>query len=295
MHRHQHITWTKLSLDLQRLSPVEPASLASILIGISAILDPQGSPESLSRALNFMVYELSAMSTDLGAESKFHLLNDYFFNRRAFRNRSLTDAVCPLMFQDLVFLPVLTQKMGHPMVLAVIYNHLATQLDLPIFIVNSAFSHLLKWVREGQNCYVDLTDHGRLVPERKLAYLVNQHCSGKNGVEADSLEILPGRQVAIQYLNLLMQLFETGFYQEKQLLIYNMFLEIEPANLSILSRRALLYRKMRLNHEALADLRRYFSFIERSQASPELQIAFLELQNLINPTLKGNLPSLYLH
>ncbi|MBK9041251.1 MAG: hypothetical protein IPL83_19215 [Bdellovibrionales bacterium] len=295
MHRHQHITWTKLSLDLQSLSPQEPASLASILIGISAILDPQGSPEGLNRALNFMIYELSALSTDLGAESRFHLLNDYFFNRRGFRNRSLADAVCPLMFQDLVLLPVLTQKMGHPIVLAVVYNHLATQLDLPIYIVNSAFSHLLKWVKAGQNCYVDLTDHGRLVPEIKLAHLVNQHCGGKKSVEVDSLEILPGRQVAIQYLNLLMQLFETGFYQEKLLFVYSVFLEIEPNNLSILSRRALLYRKMRLNHEALADLRRYFSFIERSQASPELQIAFLELQNLVNPSSKINLASLYLH
>ena len=66
-------------------------------------------------------------------------------------------------------------------------------------------------------------------------------------------------------------------------MIYNLMLQIDDSNIAVLGQRALLRRKLGFNREALSDLKRYFSFVEKSHAPGELQQAWLELENTPDP------------
>ncbi|MCC7403126.1 MAG: hypothetical protein IT288_01905 [Bdellovibrionales bacterium] len=280
MDPKRRITLEKLSLDLEFLAVEDPGSLAPVLIGVNTLLDNLESGESIQRVLNFMTYELSALSADLNELDRFLLLNDYFFNRKGFQSRPPAGAN---VRDDLLIQSVLANKMGHPLILALIYSHLATQIDIPAFLINLPSHALLKWVRGGHSSYVDLTENGKLLEEEQLVALVNRAFNGEDDGKSESLDILPSRQVIARYLHLLLEQEETLGNKKQTLLLYNLLLKLEPSNLKVLARRSLLLREMGLAKEAIADLKRYFSFVDRSQVSPELQMAFLELQQLTEP------------
>ncbi|MCB0384466.1 MAG: hypothetical protein KDD43_03665, partial [Bdellovibrionales bacterium] len=283
MDPKRRITWEKLSLDLELLTVEDPGSLAPVLIGVNTLIENLESGETIQRVLNFMAYELSALSSDLNEQDRFLLLNDYFFNRKGFQSRP--PASGSIHCEDLLIQSVLQNKVGHPMVLALIYSHLATQVDIPAFLINLPCHAILKWVRGGHSSYVDLTENGSLLEEDKLIQLVNRTFKGDEESKSESLDILPSRQVILRYLTLLLEHHELVGEKDQLLLLYNVLLKMEPSNLKVLARRSLLLREMGQAKEAIADLKRYFSFVDRSQASPELQMAFLELQQITEPNL----------
>ncbi|MCB0365981.1 MAG: hypothetical protein H6624_11325 [Bdellovibrionaceae bacterium] len=283
MDPKRRITWEKLSLDLELLTVEDPGSLAPVLIGVNTLLENLDSGEAILRVLNFMAYELSALSSDLNEQDRFLLLNDYFFNRKGFQSRPPVSGA--IHREDLLIQPVLQNKVGHPMVLALIYSHLATQVDIPAFLINLPCHAILKWVRGGRSSYVDLTENGSLLEEDRLIQLVNRTFNSDEDSKSESLDILPSRQVILRYLTLLLEHHEMVDEKDQLLLLYNVLLKMEPSNLKVLARRSLLLREMGQAKEAIADLKRYFSFVDRSQASPELQMAFLELQQITEPNL----------
>ena len=280
--RHR-IVWEKLSFDLKLLAAENPGSLAPVLIEINTLLEDLESGEAIQRMLNFMAYELTALSSELNEQDRFIFLNDYFFNRKGFQSRPPADGA--LHSEDLLIRAVLQNKTGHPMVLALIYSHLATQIDIPVFLINLPCHSILKWVRGGRSSYVDLTENGSLLEEGRLVELVNKNFCNDEDRKNESLDILPSKQVMQMYLTLLLDYFELGKNKNQLLLLYSILLSLEPSNLKVLARRSLLLREMGQTKRAIADLKRYFSFIDRSQSSPELQMAFLELQQLTEPDL----------
>lgn len=283
MDPKRRIIWEKLSLDLELLTVEDPGSLAPVLIGINTLLENLESGEAIQRILNFMAYELTALSSDLNEQDRFVLLNDYFFNRKGFQSRP--PAAGSVHCEDFLIQSVLQNKVGHPMVLALIYSHMATQIDIPAFLINLPCHAVLKWVRGGHSSYVDLTENGGLLEEERLVELVNKNFCGDDESKNESLDILPSKQVVQRYLMLLLEHFELTEDKSQLLLLYNIHLKLEPSNLKVLARRSLLLREMGQAKEAIADLKRYFSFVDKSQASPELQMAFLELQQLTEPAL----------
>ena len=90
-----------------------------------------------------------------------------------------------------------------------------------------------------------------------------------------------------QYLELLMQSFEQSQSLSQLHVVYNLLLQIDDTNTSILGQRALLRQKLGYNRDALSDLKRYFSFVEQAEAPSELQQAWMELRAAPEPAQRA--------
>ena len=165
MNLESRITWEKLAIELELLGSDDPSSLTQLLIGLNCLLWPLERPEWCSRTINFMAYDLMAKSEGLGEAERFQLLNDYFFRQKGFQ--ILSAKVGDLNENHLLIKPVLTQRAGAPIVIALLYLHLVSHLDLPAYLIPLRHHVLLKWVRAGRSCYIDLASNGEVLGEEQ--------------------------------------------------------------------------------------------------------------------------------
>ena len=94
-------------------------------------------------------------------------------------------------------------------------------------------------------------------------------------------EAWDARTVFRRYLEELMRLYEQLNQPPVLHSIYNICLHLDEANSSRASQaRALLRHRMGFAREALTDLKRYFSFVDRGHAPIELQKAMHDLETL---------------
>lgn len=273
MQVESKMTWEKLAIELELLGAEDTSAIMQLLVGLNGWLCPEESMEWASRNLNFMTYELMAQAEGLTEAERFELLNRYYFKTKGFQVLQLT----PQEAQErhLLLKPVLESRAGAPLAIALIYLHFAAHLDLPAYLIQLRNHFLLKWVRGGHSSYIDLCNEGRLVSEEELVQIVARTNELSSGVE--TLSILPNRKTFLRYTEDLLRVYERLQAFERLYAIYNVILKVEPQNSRIIGRRALLCRQMGLDKEALADLKRYFSFVDRSQAPAEMIMAFQEL------------------
>lgn len=273
MQVESRMTWEKLAIELELLGSEDTSAIMQLLVGLNSWLCPEDSMEWASRNVNFMTYELMAQSEGLTEAERFELLNKYYFKTKGFQVLQLK----PQETQErhLLLKPVLENRAGAPLAIALIYLHFAAHLDLPAYLIQLRNHYLLKWVRGGHSSYIDLCSEGRLVSEEELMQIVTR-VNEPTGV-SESLNILPNRKTFLRYSEDLMKIYDRTQNNERLYAIYNVILKVEPQNSRIIGRRALLCRQMGLDKEALADLKRYFSFVDRSQAPTEMVVAFQEL------------------
>lgn len=273
MQVENRMTWEKLSIELELLASEDPASLIQLMMGLNHWLAPVESLESVNRTLNFMTYELMAQTENLAEAERFDLLNRYYFCAKGFQVLQLK----PHETQErhLLLKPVLEERAGAPIAIALVYLHLAAHLDLPAYLIQLRNHYLLKWVRGGRSSYIDLCAEGRLVGEEELMQICARAVDSTPGAEA--LSILPNRKIFLRYADDLVRAYDRENAHERLHAMYNVILKVEPQNSRILGRRALLRRKLGLDKEALADLKRYFAFVDRTQAPPDMIRTFQEL------------------
>lgn len=272
------MTWEKLSIDLEMLGSEDSVTLTHVLQGLNGLLTPQDSPEWASRALNFMTYELMAQCEGLEESDRFERLNEFFFRQKGFQFFSNPQG--DLSESQLLLRPVLESRVGTPLMIALLYLHLAAHLDLPAYLVGIKGAYIMKWVRSGHCTYVDLCQDGRILTEAQVMDLVLR--GAEEGKSVEALNILPARRLLTRYLDQLIRIYEKSEQSLKLHLIYNVLLKVEPQNSKALGQRALLRRQLGLEKDALADLKRYFSFVDRSQAPAELLAIFQELTGRID-------------
>jgi hypothetical protein len=75
--------------------------------------------------------------------------------------------------------------------------------------------------------------------------------------------------------------------------VYNLVLQMDDTNTAVLGQRALLRQRLGFTREALSDLKRYFSFVEKVHAPPELQQCWLEIESAPPAPARG--PAELLH
>lgn len=265
-------SWEKLAIELEMLATEDPSSLAQLMATLNSWLVPQDSLEAANRTLNFMTYELMAQAETLNEAERFALLNHYYFKLKGFQILELKAS--ETLERHLLLKPVLEARAGAPMAIALIYLHLAAHLDLPAYMIQMRNHFLLKWVRGGHSSYIDLCNEGRLVCEEELMQLVTRAVDGPSG---ESLSLLPNRKTFLRYAEDLVRVYERLELHERLHSMYNVILKAEPQNSRILGRRALLRRQLGYDKDALADLKRYFAFVDRNQASPDMILALQEL------------------
>ena len=273
MQLDNRMTWEKLSIELELLASEDPATLIQLMMGLNGWLAPDEGLESCARMLNFMTYELMAQSESLTEAERFELLNNYYFKHKGFQVLQLKGH--ETQERHLLLRPVLEHRAGSPLAIALIYLHLAAHLDLPAYLIQLRNHYLLKWVRGGRSSYIDLCAEGRLVTEEELIHICARVIDVAPGSEA--LSIVPNRKTFLRYADELVRVYDRGHEDERLHGMYNVILKVEPLNSRVLGRRALLRRKLAMDKEALADLKRYFTFVDRSQALPDLIRAFQEL------------------
>jgi regulator of sirC expression with transglutaminase-like and TPR domain len=273
MNSLDQMTWEKLAIEIELLNAEDPSSLMPLLLGLNRWLCPTDGIENTLRTINFMTYELMAGAENLTESERFEFLNKYYFTIKGFQVLELKPG--EIQERHLLFKPVVEGRAGAPITIALIYLHLASHLDLPVYLIQLRNHYLLKWVRGGRSDYVDLCSEGRLVSEEDLMQIVARHSDG--GVGQEALNILPGRRTFLRYNEDLLRVYERQEMPERLHAVCNVLLKLEPQNNRILGRRALIRRHLGLEREALADLKRYFSFIDRAQAPSEMVLALQEL------------------
>lgn len=281
MRLNTELTWERFVLDLELLHVEDPTSLVPLALHLNQILWPQEIQDQSQRTINFMCYELQARCQEQDEEQRLATLIDYFFIEKGFQ-------LCPREEHgwgesDLLLKNALQNRKGAAIAIAPLFLHLASQLDLPIYLVELNHYCILKWVRARRSCFVDLSADGKEISDGRLLDLLNRNCTAGSGGKpgsTDTLEILPSRAVFLRYAEELSNYYRRTNDLNRLLTAYNTRLVIEPSSLELLAERALLCQKMGYIKEGLQDLKRYFSFVDREHSPLELQTAFFQMQTL---------------
>lgn len=277
MNFDSRITWEKLSLEIDLLTAEEPNSLVPLLIGLNALIWPNDPQEWSYRTLNFMTYELMAQAESYSESDRVHILNDYFFDQKGFQILPLNSSGDE---STLLMGPVLSKRTGLSTPIALLYLHLATHLDLPLYPVRLRNMTILKWIRGGKSSYLDVANAGRVLKSSHIIRILNEkNKSNRNEFETNCTDILPSKLIFSQYLNQLIEMYQKQEKSKELLLVFDVLLRLEPSHLGTLADRALLRQRLGYAKEALLDIKRYFSFVDQNQAPNEIQIAYRQLQS----------------
>jgi len=275
MQTVNNLTWETLSLELDLLSTEDPHSIVPLLVGLNYLLRPDSDQDWCQRKINFMNYELAAKCEGHSEVDRFHILNDYFFDLKGFKASNI-DQKCAVE-GDFLIRAILSKKLGSPLIISLLYLHLCNKVDLPAYLINHSGMGLLKWVRSGKSSFIDLSRSGRILSEGQMIELLNEQNQTPCNNES-CLDILPAKQVLKKYLKCLIDIYQRDKSPHQLHNVLNIILKIDPAHLAFLGQRALLRKDLGQPKDALCDLKRYFSFTDKNQAPPELQMAYYELQ-----------------
>ncbi|MGE4133540.1 MAG: transglutaminase family protein [Bdellovibrionales bacterium] len=276
-------TWEKLVLELKLLRNEDFGSMVPLCIGINSILWPKDNVESCFRQVQFLGFEVLKACEAMSEADRWETLRRLIFEDKNYHITS--NRAGEIMGRDVLIKNVLEQKQGHPLPVVFLILHLAQLLDLPLALIQARHHFLLKWVRSGKTIYLDLYSAGRALTDEDLIHILNK--------SASNLEVWSARQLMQQYLELLKQAFERDQHLNQLHLVYDMILQLDEGNTVILGQRALLRQRLGFTREALSDLKRYFSFVERTHAPSEIQQAWLELE--AQPTPPQRQPTDMLH
>ncbi len=276
-------TWEKLVLELKLLRNEDFGSLTALAIGINSVLWPKDSVENTLRQVQFLGFNILKSCEGKCEADRWESLRTFIFDEKGFQISSARRQ--HVAEHEVLMKDVLEERCGHPLPVVFLLLHLAHFLDLPVALIQARHHFLLKWVRSGKTIYLDLFNEGRALNDQELIKVLNHSSS--------NLEVWSAKQLMIQYLELLMHTFEGSQNLPQLHVIYNLMLQMDDSNTSVLGQRALLRHKLGFTREALSDLKRYFSFVEKSHAPVEIQQAWLELEAAPEPP--SRMPTDVLH
>lgn len=279
MNFDNRITWERLSSEIEMLAAEQPNSLVPLLMSLNSILQPEESQEWSDRTLKFMTYELVNLADNYAELDRLHILNDYFFDQKGFQIVSANHTPNP---DHLMMKGVLTKRIGAPLPVTLLYLHLATHLDLPLYPIKLNQMTVLKWIQSEKTHYLDLCAAGRLLEQSQLIRLLNQESQRPQleFQEGSCLDILPSKQIFLNYVKELVRLYAQSENPRQKLITYDVLLQVDPNHLEALADRALLRQRLGYAQDAILDLKRYFSYVDQNQAPHDLQIAYRQLQSL---------------
>lgn len=266
-------TWEKLALELKLLRNEDFESLVPLCVGIHSVLWPKDGVESCFRQVQFLGFELMKTCEPLSEAERWEALRSFLFDDKGFQisAHSAKDTT----EKDVLIKCVLDERSGHPLAIGFLLLHLAHFLDLPLALLEARHHYLLKWVRSGKTIYLDLYNEGRALSDQELIKYLN--CAD------GTLETWGAKQLIEQYLELLRTTFETAQDLSQLHVVLNLMLQMDDTNIDVLGQRALVRQRLGFAREAHADLKRYFSFVERTLAPEDLQQAWLELEKAPEP------------
>src|ERR1700729_870743 len=123
-------TWEKLLIEIRDLQPADDTAIIPLLVGTHAALAPKEAVEGCFRQVHFLGFELQQATKEMSEVDRWIHLRQWFFEAGQFR--ALNANGREIQEEDLLFKPILHKRVGHPLPLALLFLHLAGQIDLPV-------------------------------------------------------------------------------------------------------------------------------------------------------------------
>ncbi len=276
-------TWEKLVIELKLLRNEDFGNLVPLCIGIQSLLWPKEGVETCFRQMQFMGFEIQKSCDGKEEGERWEILREFLFSENGFQISS--GRPNEVGESELLIRSVLDKRIGHPLPIVFLLLHLAHVLELPMALLQARHHFLLKWVRSGKTIYLDLYNDGRALNDQEIVQVLNRSSS--------NLEVWSAKQLIGQYLELLLSAFERSQSLNQLHIVYNLILQMDDTNTAVLGQRALLRQRLGFTRDALCDLKRYFSFVEKVHAPSEIQQAWLELESAPEPPSRH--PAEFLH
>lgn len=264
------MTWEKLLLEIRNLQAEDYSAILPLLTGTNAVISPRQNFESVQRQIHYLTFELCNRCENLTVAEKWEKLRQFFFERKEFRIAAASWS--EIREDDLLIKPILENHIGHPLPVTLLFFHLALAVGLPVTFVQARQQFVIKLCDAGLTSYLDVLQDGRILSDTEVFQVLQK--SVANGEAWDA------RAIYRRYLEELTRLYEQLNQGPLLHSIYNVYLHLDEGNLPVLARRALLRHRMGFAREALTDLKRYFSFVDRGHAPIELQKAMLDLETV---------------
>ncbi len=228
------------------------------MIATEQLLIPSDVNSQSYRRLHFTVFELFSRCEGLSEAERLEKLLHFFFEEKGFLFQDSKDA----SENNLSLSCTLTEFTGHPFTATLLFLHLAQSLQIPLFWIQSQNQSILKWHRSGRCEYLDfLCDGQKLTDAEVLKVIEKQNCR---------VEVWSPRQLYQGYLDLLTKALEQTGNSKALLLAYSLQIHLDESNTHLLAKRAFLRFRLGYTKDAHNDLKRYFSFVEKSKAPIEI-------------------------
>ena len=254
--------WVQFKEDLSQIT--------RHVILINKNLDPTTDITNLIRRLQFLCYELrSQINESHTSEDKLKILNDFFFCQKDFFSVSTFESD-ELAYESLFLEKTLMQRSGSDVTMTLIYNHLAQHIGLPLYFIDLDPKCFLKFVGENQTTFIDLSRSGKFLSADDLLENIRRRLKNDKISISQICESLSPLQFLVNYLSGLKKYLTRQTQLKDLLLVQNSLLDLLPQNLNLLGERAIIYYKLHLPKNSVADLKRYFSFQPRDRAPQEL-------------------------
>lgn len=249
----------QVTQDLRNLGAQDFGATLPLAISVNGLLSPDESMENCHRQIQFISFELKQDGKGLDTLERWHLLRDYLFVKKEFNCES-----------NLWLKTILQNRSGHPLVLGLLVLHLAHQLDIPLQLVQARHHYISRLVLKDKTYYFDLLNRGQMMSDDDLVKALHR--------SASNLESWTARQLLIGYLEELSRQFELNDDWSRLLMVYDLYLHLDENATSVIGLRGLLRFKLGLAREAMSDLKRYFSFVDKNHAPIEIQMALHSLE-----------------
>lgn len=251
-------SWEKVLLEMNQLSDDSWGDLIPLLIATDHLLNPFKSDDQSFRRLHFMTFELFSRCEGLSEAERLERLSHFFFKEKDFQffdSKEITTKTLSLS-------AALESFSSHPFIATLLYLHLAQALQIPLFWIQSQNQSILKWHRSGKCEYLDFLCQSRSLSETEVLKILERKNCG--------VEIWSPRQLYQGYLDLLINALEKTEGSKELLMAYSLSIQLDNSNTHLLGRRAFLRYRMGYTKDSHADLKRYFSFVDKSQAPVEI-------------------------
>jgi regulator of sirC expression with transglutaminase-like and TPR domain len=250
--------------------------LVQEISGICSRVEINVKAEILAKRVLFLSFEAQTqIPQELSWDLKLQKLNEFFFDKKDFA------IVADASFHDPVALQLLNRalasRVGAPRPLGLVYSSIAQKIGLNLEFVDLQPHCYLKYVDQGTSRFIDLSRRGKLMSSLELLETLQRRLQTPSISSTELLETVCHERFIIDYLVALKSAFKYRENLEPLLIIQNHILDLQPTNLPLIGERALLFKQMGHDKNALSDLKRYFAFSDRKRAPQELVKLYDEL------------------
>jgi regulator of sirC expression with transglutaminase-like and TPR domain len=279
MFLNTNITWDKLKIELELLKTSPPTSLIPLLYGVDTLVFHRPSLENSLQILKQMSFELKKRTENLSCEEKINTLNEYFFQEVGFQpHLNETDSSSLESWQPQV---VIESKEGASILISLIYQHLAFEIDIALQLVSHPHFVILKWVRPGKTSqFLDLSRDGQFISDKELTSCFNKFANtNKTAGQKNIFEYLNNSKTLNHYLKGIYSHIDEISETNDVLTLLNIMVLHFPEGAHYILKRALLHKSLGRLDSAQMDFKVYLSLVHEKHLDPEIKSIYFDLQS----------------